>query len=346
MKAAILEAYSSPLIVKEVQDPSLTPDGVIVKIEASGVCRSDWHIWAGHLPVNELPLILGHEIAGVVEEVGKDIKNFKKGDRVIIPFSQSDGVCPYCQAGHHNVCDTRTVVGADFNGGFASHIHIPRADLNLIALPDSISFLEASAMGCRFVTAFHGVMTQGRVRAGDWVSVYGSGGVGLSAIQIASTAGANVIAVDIGDDKLEMAKKFGAVHIVNSKRDNPVEAIKEITKGGSHVSIDALGITDTCVNSILSLTKKGRHVQIGASSNENFGATPIPINLVTVNEIEIVGSAGMPNPDYRTLLRMVETGRLNPGALVTSEISLEDINKTFEEMNAYAGSGMTVITKF
>lgn len=349
MKAAVLEAYNQPLVVREVADPTLTPDGVILKLEATGVCRSDWHGWAGHMQasIKSMPHILGHEMSGIVEEVGSNIRNFKKGDRVIVPFSQGDGTCPHCQAGHHNVCDNMKMVGFDMNGGFAEYIHIPNADLNLLHLADSIDFLTASAMGCRFMTAFHGVVAQGNVRPGEWVSVHGAGGVGLSAIQIAAAAGANVIAVDIGDDKLEFAKQLGAVATVNSKNQNPVEAVKEITKGGSNVSIDALGINDTFLNSILSLTKRGRHVQIGISSNPNGGMTPIPVNLVTMKEIQLIGSVSMPIPEYRDMLNMVQTGKLQPGKMVTKQISLDDINTAFDDMTNFAGgAGITVVTKF
>lgn len=348
MKAAVLEAFNEPLIVKEVADPKLTPDGVILKLEATGVCRSDWHGWTGHMKnaMKELPHILGHEMSGIVQEVGPNIRNFKKGDRVIVPFSQGDGTCPHCQAGHHNVCDNMKMVGFSFEGGFAQYIHIPNADLNLLHLPDSIDFLTASAMGCRFMTAFHGVVSRGAVRPGEWVAVYGSGGVGLSAIQIASAAGANVIAVDIADDKLDFAKKFGAVATINSKNVNAPQAIKELTKGGANISIDALGIQDTVISSLLSLTKRGRHVQLGISSNPNGGMTPVPVNLITMNELQLVGSVSMPIPEYRNMLNMVEQGKLKPGELVTKQIALEQINEAFDDMTNYAGFGVTVITKF
>ncbi|EFM08553.1 Alcohol dehydrogenase zinc-binding domain protein [Paenibacillus curdlanolyticus YK9] len=348
MKAAVLEAFNQPLVVKEVADPTLTPDGIILKLEATGVCRSDWHGWAGHMTnaMQPLPHILGHEMSGIIEEVGSNIRNFKKGDRVIVPFSQGDGTCPHCQSGHHNVCDNMKMVGFNFEGGFAQYVHIPNADLNLLHLPDGVDFLTASAMGCRFMTAFHGVVSRGSVRPGEWVAVYGSGGVGLSAIQIASAAGANVIAVDIADDKLEFAKQFGAVATVNSKNVNAPQAIKELTKGGANISIDALGIQDTVISSLLSLNKRGRHVQIGISPNPNGGMTPVPVNLIMMNELSLLGSVSMPIPEYREMLQMVEKGKLNPGRLVTKQIALDDINSAFEDMTNYAGFGLTVVTKF
>ncbi|SFS55049.1 zinc-dependent alcohol dehydrogenase family protein [Paenibacillus sp. BC26] len=347
MKAAVLEAFNEPLVVKQVSDPILAPDGVILKLEATGICRSDLHGWHGGLgAIKTFPHILGHEMSGIVQEVGKDIRNFKKGDRVIVPFNQGDGVCPHCQSGHHNLCDNLKMVGFHIDGGFAEYIHIPNADLNLLHLPEGIDFLTASAMGCRFMTAFHGVVSRGNVRPGEWVAVYGSGGVGLSAIQIATAAGANVIAVDIAEDKLDFAKQMGAVAAVNSKETNAPQAIMELTKGGANLSIDALGIQDTVVNSVMSLAKRGRHLQLGVSSNPQGGMTPVPVNLMLLKELTLVGSAGMPVPEYREMLQMVEQGKLAPGKLVTKQIALDDINAAFEEMNNYAGVGVTVITKF
>ncbi|EJL31390.1 alcohol dehydrogenase catalytic domain-containing protein [Brevibacillus sp. BC25] len=347
MRAAVLEAYNQPLVVKQVADPELAPDGVILKLEASGVCRSDLHVIHGKMAmVQNFPHILGHEMSGVVEEVGSNIRNFKKGDRVIVPFTQGDGVCPHCLSGHNNVCDNSRLVGMHFNGGYAEYIHIPNADLNLLHLPENVDFLSAAAMGCRFMTAFHGTVTQGNVRPGEWVAVYGTGGVGLSVIQIAAAAGANVIAVDIADDKLAFAKEMGAVASVNSKEHNAPQAIKELTKGGAHLSIDALGIQETCLNSIMSLRKRGRHVQIGVSSNPNGGMTPIPVNLMLSHELQLIGSVGMPTPEFSGMLNMVSQGKLSPGKLVTKQIALDNINSTFDEMESYGGVGVTVITKF
>lgn len=348
MKAAVLEAFNAPLVIKEVQDPELTPDGVLLKVEATGVCRSDWHAWSGEWKggIPDFPHILGHEISGTIEEVGIHVPRFKRGDRVIVPFSQGDGTCPHCLAGHQNVCDHLKMPGFTYNGGFAQYIHIPNANHNLIMLPDGVEFTEASAMGCRFMTAFHSVTSQGRVSPGEWVAVFGTGGVGLSVIQIATAAGANVIAVDIADDKLEFAKKMGAVATINSRADAPHKAIREITKGGAHVSVDALGIQETCSSSIKSLGKKGRHVQIGMTTFENGGQFQLPINMIVQNEIEFKGSFGMPVPEYPTLLQMVEKGRLQPGKLVTKTIALEEVGHELELMNHYSGIGVTVVDRF
>jgi propanol-preferring alcohol dehydrogenase len=348
MKAAVLEKFKAPLAVKEVQDPELTPDGIILKLQATGVCRSDWHAWVGEWNgfIPPLPHILGHEMSGLVEEVGKNVRNFKRGDRVIVPFTQGDGTCPHCLAGHSNVCDHQVMPGFTYNGGFAEYMHVPNADHNLMILPDGVDFLEASAMGCRFMTAFHGVTSQGKVGPGEWVAIFGAGGVGLSATMIATAVGANVIAVDISDEKLEFAKKVGAVAVVNSKKEKAPEAIREITKGGAQVAIDALGIQDTMLNSVLSLNKRGRHVQIGMTSFENGGMLKIPLNDIVSREIRFSGSFGMPISEYPGMLQMVEKKRLQPGKLVTNTISLGGIDNVFKDMSHFAGLGVEVVTQY
>ncbi|WP_408010398.1 alcohol dehydrogenase catalytic domain-containing protein [Pseudalkalibacillus sp. A8] len=260
MKALVLEEIRKPMTVREMPDPGCTPEGVIIRVEANGVCRSDWHAWMGDWDWLQVPLphVLGHEFSGVIEETGSHVKHFKKGDRVIVPFTIGDGHCPYCQRGHHNVCENIQMPGFTSWGGFGKYTHVANADVNLTILPESIDFTEAAGMGCRFMTAFHGITAQAGVRAGEWVAVHGCGGVGLSVIQIATALGANVIAVDIDEEKLALARQLGAVAEINAKNESPAKVVKDLTKGGAHVSVDALGITQTCQASLLSLKKQGR----------------------------------------------------------------------------------------
>ncbi|BCJ86829.1 zinc-dependent alcohol dehydrogenase family protein [Effusibacillus dendaii] len=348
MKALVLEELRKPLSVKEMPDPELTPDGVIVRVEANGVCRSDWHAWMGDWAWMNLPLphVMGHEFTGVVEEVGANVKRFRKGDRVIVPFSQGDGVCPQCVAGHQNICEHLQMPGFTYWGGYGQYVNVPNADINLVTLPDGVGFVDAAGMGCRFMTSFHGVVDQAKVRPGEWVAVHGCGGIGLSAVQIASAIGANVIAVDIGDDKLEFARKLGAVATVNAGKENAPEAIKEITKGGANVSIDALGIAATCQSSVLSLARRGRHLQVGLTTQNEQGMVALPIDLIVQFELQIVGSLGMQAARYPEMLQMVEKGRLRPGDLVTRTISIEEAGQALADMSNFASVGVTVVNKW
>ncbi|QSO46194.1 zinc-dependent alcohol dehydrogenase family protein [Alicyclobacillus mengziensis] len=348
MKAAVLEEFQKPLVVREVPDPTITAKGAVIRVEANGVCRSDWHAWMGDwdwlgvkLP---LPHVLGHEMSGVVEEVGSDVRAFRTGDRVIVPFSQGDGTCPMCQQGHQNICDHGQMPGFSYWGGFGRYVHVPDADVNLVRLPDNVGFTEAAALGCRFMTAFHGLIDQAEVRPGEWVAVHGCGGVGLSAIQIAKAAGANVIAVDIADDKLAFAKELGAAATINAKEVRAAKTIKQLTNGGAHVSVDALGVAATCQASISSLRKRGRHLQIGMTSRAEQGMIPLPIDVIVNLELRLVGSLGMPVHRYPQMLQMVSEGRLRPGDLVTNTVSIEEAGKTLQSMSDFATMGVTVVT--
>ena len=240
MKAVLFEKFQTPPKVVNVEDPTPDAQGVVLKVEATGVCRSDWHGWMGHDSDIELPHIPGHELAGIVEAVGKDVKNWKVGDRVTVPFICGCGSCSECHAGQQQVCLHQEQPGFTHWGSFAEYVPIHQADLNVVALPETMDFATAASLGCRFATSFRAVIDQGKVSAGKWVAVHGCGGVGLSAIMIAQAAGANVIGVDLDPAKLALAQELGAVAAIDGKTD-VVEAIKEITKGGAHVSLDALG---------------------------------------------------------------------------------------------------------
>ncbi|MBD7936317.1 MULTISPECIES: zinc-binding dehydrogenase [Cytobacillus] len=343
MKALVIEGIKNA-IVQEVPDPTIDENGVIVKVKANGVCRSDWHYWAGDIPITQK--ILGHEFTGVVEEVGKNVKNYKKGDRVIVPFSGSDGTCPYCLQGHSNLCHSSYIPGSTYNGGYAEYVGVPLGDRNIIPLAEEISFLDGAALGCRLMTAFHGVVDRAKVEPGEWVVIYGCGGVGLNAINIAASIGATVIGVDINPKNLELAKQMGAHVVINSKEVDPVHAVKEITGGGANVSIDALGIADTCLNGIHSLAKRGRHLQVGVTTKVEDGKIALPIDQMVMQEIQFIGTLGMPNHRFDSLLPLVLQGKITPGKMVTAEISLSEVTKIFEEMSNYNTSGTYIVTEF
>ena len=210
MKAVVFEKFAQMPVIQNVADPTPASHGVVIKVEATGVCRSDWHCWQGHDTDVVVPHVPGHEFAGIVEAVGKDVKRFKSGDRVTVPFINACGSCPECHSGNHQVCGNQTQPGFTHWGSFAQYTTVDQADVNLVALPEHLDFVTAASLGCRFVTSFRAVVDQGKVSAGQWVAVHGCGGVGLSAVMIASALGANVIAVDLHDDKLALAKQVGA----------------------------------------------------------------------------------------------------------------------------------------
>jgi D-arabinose 1-dehydrogenase-like Zn-dependent alcohol dehydrogenase len=346
MRAVVMHAFREPMTLESLPDPACPENGVILETAACGICRSDWHSWAGHWPDVPFPAVLGHEFAGTVVEVGKEVKRLAKGDRVIVPFCGGCGTCEWCIAGHHNVCDNPVEPGFKTWGGFGQLIPVEQADINCIPLPEEIDFLAAAAMGCRFMTSFHGLVETAKLQAGEWVAVQGSGGIGLSAIMIGAALGAEVIAVDIDSEKLDMAKTFGARHVVNASNCDPAEAIQDITGGGSQVSVDALGIEATCQNSVRSLRKRGRHVQIGITAPEQEGWASLPVDDIMGKELRILGSHGMPLSGYGAMLRMVSAGKLRPADLVTATVPLAETWPVLDSMAKFATKGFVVIDDY
>ena len=339
-----------PLVVRDIPEPEPIPGGAVIRVEACGICRTDWHLWKGHwswLGVElDLPLVLGHEFAGVVEEVGAEVTRFAPGDRVIAPFYYAEGNCRQCREGLHHLCEAPVYPGASQNGAFSEFTHVPGADLNLVHLPESIDFQAAAIMGCRFATAFHGIVDQARLRPGEWLAVYGCGGVGLSAISIASAMGARVIAVDIDDRKLEKARELGAAAGVNGANVDAVDAVKEITGGGADVAIDALGIADTVVSTLLSLRPRGRHVQIGLTTDEEAGQVALPIDLIAARELHIVGAFGMPLTEYDAVLGLVAGSGIDLRRLLSHTVSIEDAGSVLASMDGYETLGTVVIDRW
>jgi alcohol dehydrogenase len=346
MKAVLYEAFSAPPKLVTVSDPTPENHGVVVKVMATGVCRSDWHGWVGHNPDIVLPHVPGHELAGIVEAVGRYVTKWKRGDRVTVPFVGGCGACPQCNSGNQQICDAQFQPGFTHWGSFAEYVSIHYADVNLVGLPENLDFATAASLGCRFATSFRAIVDQGRVSAGQWVAVHGCGGVGLSAIMIASSLGANVVAVDIADDKLALAKSLGANFTINAATETRVvAAIKAMTNGGAHVSVDALGHPQTCFNSISNLRKRGRHIQVGLMLGEN--STPqIPIAKVIAHELEIYGSHGMQAHRYDAMFAMIQSGKLSPQKLVGKTISLEQSIETLMNMDHFENAGVIVVTRF
>ena len=346
MRAAVFEVFQGPIRVRNVLDPTPAPDGVVIRVKANGICRSDWHGWMGHDSDVVLPHVPGHELAGVVEAIGADVRRWRTGDRVTVPFVAACGACPQCASGNHQVCDHQFQPGFTAWGSFAEFVAIERADVNLVRLPDEMDFVTAAGLGCRFTTAFRAVVEQGRVGAGQWVAVHGCGGVGLSAVMIARAVGARVIAVDVRPEALEFAARLGADVLIDASRSNDVPgAVLDASDGGTHVAIDALGSQETCRNGILGLRTRGRHVQAGLMLADDTDAA-VPMARVIAKELEIVGTHGMAAHRFPAMLDMVASGRLAPQELVTRTVSLDESAAILENMATFPTLGVTVIDQF
>jgi alcohol dehydrogenase len=347
MKAVMFEKFGGALKVAQVADPCAADDGVVIKVEASGICRSDWHGWLGHDPdITRLPHVPGHELAGIVEETGKNVTRWRRGDRVTAPFVCACGTCPECLCGNHQVCDYQFQPGFTGWGSFAQYVALRYADVNLVRLPEEVDFVTAASLGCRFATSYRAVVAQGRVSPGQWVAVHGCGGVGLSAIMIAHALGARVIAVDIDAGVLKLANRLGAAVTIDAKEHADVAgAIRDATGRGAHVSVDALGSATTCGNSILCLRKRGRHVQVGLLAGDDY-LPRIPMHRVVAHELEVYGSHGMQANRYDEMLTLIVSGKLNPRTMVGKTIPLEDAPSELARMGRFGSVGITVIDRF
>ena len=348
MRAVVVEAFGAAPVLREMPDPSCPTDGAVVRVGACGVCRSDWHAWAGHDKTMAAPYVPGHEWAGEVVAVGADVRRWAVGARVTAPFVQACGECPQCLEGEHQVCVDQRQPGFTDDGAFAELVVAHRADVNLVALPDDLELVTAAGLGCRFATAYRAVAGHGGIRPGWWVAVHGCGGVGLSAVMIAKALGARVLAVDVADAALLAARELGADVVLDARSaggsaDVVGTAVRDATGGGVHVSIDALGSRVTAVASLAGLRPRGRHVQVGLMTGAD-ARTPLPLDRVLTEELTIVGSHGLAAHAYPELLRLVETGALDPRRLVARTIALDEAADALVGMGAPAAvGGMTVI---
>ncbi len=355
MRAVVFQGPEEPMEVEEVERPEPDSDGIVVETEACGVCRSDWHAWRGDwdwIGLMMRPgLIFGHEPAGTVVEVGEDVERIREGDRVTNPFNMSDGTCVHCRAGRANICEREVPMGfLDFQpGAYAEEYPVRVADQNAIVLPDGVDAVDVAGLGCRFATAFHGVAHRVDVDPGDWVAVHGCGGVGLSAIHIADALGANVIAIDLNDEALDKAEELGADARVkvDEVKDVP-QTVKGFTESsrGVEISVDALGIAETCRNSVNSLSAGGQHLQIGLTTSEEGGEVSLPVDTMVTDEREFYGSYGMPPHEYGEMFRMMSQGKLDPGRIVSETISLEEVPDKVAAFGDYENVGIPVCNEF
>jgi alcohol dehydrogenase len=265
------------------------------------------------------------------------------GDRVTVPFVCACGRCAPCRESAGQVCLHQSQPGFTHWGSLAESVALDAADVNLVALPEGMAFSTAAGLGCRFATAFRAVTGVGRVRPGEWVAVHGCGGVGLSAVQVAVAAGARVVAVDVSPGALELAAACGAEHLVDGTAGDVPAAVAELTGGGAHVSLDALGAAVTCVNSIRSLRRRGRHVQVGLLPPA-VGRPEVPMELVIAGELAVLGSHGMAAADYPAMLSLIEAGRLHPELLVTRRLGLDDAGAALTAVGREPG--IAVVTSF
>jgi alcohol dehydrogenase len=338
MRAILVEKYGVLPTVQDVPQPVPSEGGVVLKVEATGLCRSDWHGWQGHDSDIVLPHVPGHEFAGTIAALGPGVTGWQVGDRVTSPFICACGECEQCLAGNQQVCPNQLQPGFNYWGSFAEYVALPFAEVNLIRLPDSLDFDTAAGLGCRFATSFRAVRQVGRVQAGEILVVFGCGGVGLSAVMIAAALGARVIAVDTNPAALALATRYGAADTVQAQPDT-VQEILDLTGGGAHVTMDALGSSQIVQDALRSLRPRGRHLQVGLLPS----GVQLDVSRLIGQELEWLGSHGMAARAYPEMLALVASGELKPADLITRVISLDEVPAALAALTTATPAGVTVI---
>jgi alcohol dehydrogenase len=344
MRAAVLREFNAPLEIEERPVPEAPEDGVLLKVLACGVCRSDWHGWTGEHPRVKPGSVGGHEYCGEVVAAGPRATH-AVGDLLIAPFLLGCGHCTTCRSGAQHVCDDVLFPGlGTSDGAFAEYVAVPR-DHNLVRLPEGMSPVTAAGLGCRVMTAWHALTDRARVTGGEWLAVHGSGGIGIATLIIGRALGARVVAVDVVDEKLDFARSIGAEAAVDARDPKAAARIREITGGGAHVSVEAVGIEATLNASLACLRPLGRHVQVGLPIGHT-AMQQVNMNAVFGKNLALYGSRGMPPWRYPQLLSLIESGAADFAPLIGREIALSEVSRELAAFNGPTPPGVAVVTDF
>ena len=340
MKAIRLTAIGSSLKEQEIEMPAIGASDVLIRVKAAGICHSDAHYRAGVSPVESLPLTLGHEVAGVVERTGADVRAFQAGDRVCLHYLVTCGQCLFCQAGTEQFCLMAQMIGKHRDGGYAEFIAVP--ERSVFRLPDEISFEQGAILMCSSATSLH-ALKKARLRPGETVAIFGIGGLGISALQLARHLGAaQVFAVDINPRKLDLAKGFGAVP-VNAAARNPVEQLREMTnERGVDVALELVGLPLTMRQAVQSLAMLGRAALVGLSQ-EPFEIAPYAELLS--KEAEIIGVSDHLASEIPVLMDLVQTRKLDlsHGIIRTVPLEATAVNDALDRLEQFGDDVRTVI---
>lgn len=340
MKAVRLIEPQHPLQLQNIPIPFIGENDVLVRVKAAGICHTDVHYRAGKSPVHPLPRTLGHEISGIVEQVGNNVTTIKVGDRVCVHYVLSCGTCYYCNSGNEQFCIHGSMIGRYADGGYAEYVSVPQR--NLVPLPDEIPFEQAAILMCSSATALH-ALHKSRLQGGETVAVFGIGGLGISAIQLAYTFGAlDVYAIDINPVKLKLAEKYGAIP-VNALSNDPVSEIRSLTNGkGVDIAIEMIGLPQVMKQVVQSLAIMGRAVIVGISER--------PLEIDTYRELlgreaEIIGSNDHLFHELPLLLELVRRGKLKLSDAIAHTIPLDatSINQAMDNLENFGSDIRTVI---
>ena len=339
MKAALLYQSGEPLAVEEIPIPEPGSGEILVQVAACGLCHTDLHYIDHGVPTfKKPPLVLGHEVSGTVSALGEDVEEWQEGDPVLLPAVYGCGHCPMCRNGRENICERMVMFGNNVDGGYAEYITAPAKDV--FSLPDEIPLQEASIIADAITTPFHAVVNRGRVRPGDNVVVFGCGGIGLNVVQVAASVGAQVIAVDLLDEKLEWASRLGAHTTLSASAFDRIDKeIRKLTGGGADIGFEAIGNPLVQEQTFNSLRPGGRFVVVG------FASKPMALNTgkVMYREMEVIGSLGCRAVDYPRVIEMTRQGKIQVKELVTNRFRRDDINEGLDALRRSEGVRSIVV---
>ncbi|HJW90945.1 MAG TPA: zinc-binding dehydrogenase [Anaerolineales bacterium] len=339
MKAAVFHGSNQPLRIEELPTPTPGIGEVLVKVAACGLCHTDLHYLDHGVPTFKAPpMILGHEVSGTVAGLGQGVSRWKEGDRVLLPAVYGCGQCAMCRTGRENVCERMVMFGNNVDGGYAEYLLAPAKDI--LALPDEIPLVEGAIIADATTTPYHAVVNRGQVKPGDWVVVFGCGGIGLNLVQIAAAVGGQVIAVDIVDEKLDWARRLGAQAVINPTTVERVDKeVRKLTAGGANIGFEAIGNPTTQAQTFACLRTGGRFVVVGYSDKPML----LDTSRVMYREMEIIGSLGCRAVDYPRVIQLVRRGQLKVKELVTARFSLPEINQGFDALRRGQGIRSVIV---
>lgn len=332
MKAALLHSAGTPLVIEEVPKPQAGPGEILIRVVACGICHTDLHLAAGEWRLPKLPLILGHEVVGVVEAIGAGVENFKRGDRAGVPWIYSTcGACEFCSSEREALCPSIQVTGFMVDGGYAEYIKATAS--HAVVIPQGLSFVDAAPLYCAGVTPYRALKVSG-ARAGETVAIWGVGGLGHYAVQIARVMGARVVAVDLAPEKLDLARRLGADVAIDASAEKPEKAIRAL--GGAHAVINLTPNPDTIAQGFEALRRGGTLVLVGLPP----GSFTLPILGSVAKGIRILTSAVGTRQDLREVLALAARGKIRT---VADTCRLDEVNTVFDRMRSGKIVGRTVV---
>jgi len=339
MKAAVFYAAHEPFKIEDHPTPDPGAGEVLVKVAACGLCHTDLHYTDHAVPTfKQPPLVLGHEVSGTIAKLGQGVASWEAGARVLVPAVYGCGTCSMCRTGRENICEQMVMFGNNVDGGYAEYMLAPAKDI--FALPEEIPLVEGAIIADAITTPYHAVVNRGRVTPGDQVVVFGCGGIGLNIVQVAAAVGANVIAVDLLDEKLAWAAKLGAQATINSSTVERVDKeVRTLTGGGADIGFEAIGNPTVQEQTFASLRTGGRFVVVG------FASQPMTLNTgrVMYREMEIIGSLGCRAVDYPRVLDLARQGKIKVKEMVTDRFDLDAINTAFDHLRDGKGVRSVII---